>query len=1179
MNQSYQPISQPYFQGQCQEPAYAPTSLEPQRECQPQTIQYLDPLAFKELQKNVEELKNEIKKKSSSSTGKKLGFYDFTKKEEKERSPFPVRAPKFVPYDGTTDPQHHLVSFCNKCRAIADNDSMLINYFQESLTGDALTWYTSVPSHEINTFEDVVEKFLARYQHLTKNKPLWHDLANLKQKNNEDYEEFAVRWQNQFARSDCNMQEEEQVRMAISNMKDPMRALMTIGEVVSWSGLYRRLSRMKQNLDEGVLNTIIDHKKNTRRVGTTTQPESRTTPEVSLNQEEVYRPYQERTSVSFNQHQNPGQNGNPNFQGGNPNYQRNNQNYQRNNQNYRNPPRNNQSYDQPPRNQGPPVNQNQNPNPIQPVSNPIAPPQNQNANPQPNYSTVPFNYNRDNNGNQNNPNNGNRRRFGPKRANYPSLPQPWTAVFWSLLNQNALQLPPERPQAWSEHLDKTKFCAYHRMPGHDLTQCYTVRDLIYDLNDEGRIDWSNIRPIGGNDPRNAPPNQNPTTNPAQNIPNMQIYTNPLPQHGASTSGQGPQTQLINIAVIEHQHIDAPAQGSVNHSQPCHGDFFEEEDYRKYITPWDGKTKFKIFNSGMDTIVDSPDLYKVNFDEPNDRESPIITNSQPDPYPDTNASQAHLRSGRIRPPRLPPHPVSQNLDSQNPNIQVEEIVDERAYSSIEIGIEYDLLGHLTKIPAKVSVLDLIKTSPKHQQQLLEAITRLQVPVGITPEELRTSISALAPGASFPAITFTEEELKEIPPEARTSPLHLTVKIAGKEMSGALVDTGASLNICPLKTYKALGLTIKDLIPAPMVVTGYDGNKKTVCGKIMLLVQAGPISMPEEFYIMDIPATFNLILGRRWLNHMNAIMSSRHQCVKFPHLGKIMKLMGDPPVIEPEELQILPTLQPAPITPEVKIHGYKVDPLISLMDMDPVQNMFSELSSPQNQMFDNEGQARGWTLMKKMGYQPGFGLGKNGEGITDPYIPDPRARAEGLGYDTYNDIRYKQEDWTLNEHFMKHDKTLDPNAPPFGRGCHNLDPNDKGKTVLVEDWEDSTSSESETHEEIFGTWKELHSPKGVNNIDHTIDPRFQTLSCNMLNASELTHLPKKKRRSPKSEKVARRGKSKTLLAKKWYIGPLPGAIGEKTPLERTMKFGKLMTSMITKWYTAPPPGHASGEDPPQ
>ena len=121
------------------------------------------------------------------------------------------------------------------------------------------------------------------------------------------------------------------------------------------------------------------------------------------------------------------------------------------------------------------------------------------------------------------------------------------------------------------------------------------------------------------------------------------------------------------------------------------------------------------------------------------------------------------------------------------------------------------------------------------------------------------------------------------------------MAEKEISGALVDIGASLNICPLKTYKTLDLTAKDLTPAPLVVTRYDGNRKNVCGKIMLLVQAGPISVPEEFYVMDIPATFNLILGRRWLNHMKAVMSTRHQCIKFPHLGKIVKLMGDPPVI--------------------------------------------------------------------------------------------------------------------------------------------------------------------------------------------------------------------------------------------------------------------------------------------
>ena len=114
------------------------------------------------MQREIEGLKSEVRKKSPSRHEKKLGFYDFTKKEETRKPPFPVKAPKFITYDGTTDPQHHLVSFRGKCRMIVDDDALLINYFQESLAGDALTWYTSVPLREINTFEDVIEKFLAR---------------------------------------------------------------------------------------------------------------------------------------------------------------------------------------------------------------------------------------------------------------------------------------------------------------------------------------------------------------------------------------------------------------------------------------------------------------------------------------------------------------------------------------------------------------------------------------------------------------------------------------------------------------------------------------------------------------------------------------------------------------------------------------------------------------------------------------------------------------------------------------------------------------------------------------------------------------------------------------------------------------------------------------------------------
>ncbi|KAJ8639568.1 hypothetical protein MRB53_016262 [Persea americana] len=138
------------------EPIYYRTPVKAPRRGQMHEDQSPDSQAIREMQKEIEGLKSEIRKKSPLRQGKRLGFYDFTKKEETKKSHFPAKAPKFVAYDGTTDTQHHLVSFCSKCRMIAGDDALLINYFQESLAGDALTWYTSVPSNEINTFEDVI---------------------------------------------------------------------------------------------------------------------------------------------------------------------------------------------------------------------------------------------------------------------------------------------------------------------------------------------------------------------------------------------------------------------------------------------------------------------------------------------------------------------------------------------------------------------------------------------------------------------------------------------------------------------------------------------------------------------------------------------------------------------------------------------------------------------------------------------------------------------------------------------------------------------------------------------------------------------------------------------------------------------------------------------------------------
>lgn len=53
-------------------------------------------------------------------------------------------------------------------------------------------------------------------------------------------------------------------------------------------------------------------------------------------------------------------------------------------------------------------------------------------------------------------------------------------------------LPREKAKPWPPGLDYSKFCPLHRYPGHDRHSCFTLRDIIYDMNDQNRLDWNEI---------------------------------------------------------------------------------------------------------------------------------------------------------------------------------------------------------------------------------------------------------------------------------------------------------------------------------------------------------------------------------------------------------------------------------------------------------------------------------------------------------------------------------------------------------------------------------------------------------------------------------------------------------------------------------------------------------------
>ena len=142
-----------------------------------------------------------------------------------------------------------------------------------------------------------------------------------------------------------------------------------------------------------------------------------------------------------------------------------------------------------------------------------------------------------------------------------------------------------------------------------------------------------------------------------------------------------------------------------------------------------------------------------------------------------------------------------------------------------------------------------------------------------------------------ITFTD---KDLPPEGsnHTKALYLALEYKDKKVPRVLVDNGSSINVCPLKTTKCLGLEYSDFKPSAQTIRAYDNTKKGIEGVCTLKVKIGPLNCEVEFYVIDIPAIFDLLLRHLWLYKMDAIACTLHQKVSLPWKDRILTLSSEP-----------------------------------------------------------------------------------------------------------------------------------------------------------------------------------------------------------------------------------------------------------------------------------------------
>jgi len=128
------------------------------------------------------------------------------------------KVPDFDKYKGTTCPKNHMKMYCRKMGAYAKDEKLLMHFFQESLTGEAITWYTNLKPSQVHSLKDLMVAFIRKYRYNSDMTPDRMQLQNMCKKENESFKEYAQRWRDMTAQVAPPMMEKEMITMIVDTL-------------------------------------------------------------------------------------------------------------------------------------------------------------------------------------------------------------------------------------------------------------------------------------------------------------------------------------------------------------------------------------------------------------------------------------------------------------------------------------------------------------------------------------------------------------------------------------------------------------------------------------------------------------------------------------------------------------------------------------------------------------------------------------------------------------------------------------------------------------------------------------------------------------------------------------------------------------------------------------------------
>lgn len=149
---------------------------------------------------------------------------------------------------------------------------------------------------------------------------------------------------------------------------------------------------------------------------------------------------------------------------------------------------------------------------------------------------------------------------------------------------------------------------------------------------------------------------------------------------------------------------------------------------------------------------------------------------------------------------------------------------------------------------------------------------------------------------PVITFSPEDGKHAR-HPHNDALVVSAYIQNFFVKRLLIDDGSAVNALSWNAYKAMGGSITDLKTIKNPITSFCGGTTQPIGIVDLEVEFGNRdtgdvkAIRSSFNIVDLPLSYNAIIGRPILYDIDAATSIRRLTMKIPLEDRVITILGD------------------------------------------------------------------------------------------------------------------------------------------------------------------------------------------------------------------------------------------------------------------------------------------------